>query len=314
MERFPEKNHEREVCLMFKLHGIYAPIPTPFAAGKIAYDRLEGNLRFWLESDLSGIVVMGSNGEFVLLTPGEKEELMRFVCSRAKGKKPVIAGTGAESTSETMRLNEKAAEAGTDAVLIVTPNYYKGEMTDPVLARFYTDVADVSPLPVILYNMPRNAGINISAKLAVELAKHPNIIGIKDSGGNIVQIADMIRNSPETFSVFAGSASFLYTSLVLGAAGGTLALANIFPNECARLQTLFEAGKMKEARDLQMNLIDSNSAVTARWGIPGLKAAMEMIGLYGGDPRPPLLPMKEADREELRKILMRTGFLSQMKG
>jgi 4-hydroxy-2-oxoglutarate aldolase len=299
---------------MFKLHGIYAPIPTPFAAGKIAYDRLEGNLRFWLESDLSGIVVMGSNGEFVLLTPREKEELMRFVCSRAKGKKPVIAGTGAESTSETMRLNEKAAEAGTDAVLIVTPNYYKGEMTDPVLARFYTDVADVSPLPVILYNMPRNAGINISAKLAVELAKHPNIIGIKDSGGNIVQIADMIRNSPETFSVFAGSASFLYTSLVLGAAGGTLALANIFPNECARLQTLFEAGKMKEARDLQMNLIDSNSAVTARWGIPGLKAAMEMIGLYGGDPRPPLLPMKEADREELRKILMRTGFLSQMKG
>jgi len=299
---------------MFKLRGIYAPIPTPFAAGKIAYDRLEGNLRFWLESDLTGIVVMGSNGEFVLLTPREKEELMRFVCSRAKGKKPVIAGTGAESTSETMRLNEKAAEAGADAVLIVTPNYYKGEMTDPVLARFYTDVADVSPLPVILYNMPRNAGINISAKLAVELAKHPNIIGIKDSGGNIVQIADMIRNSPETFSVFAGSASFLYTSLVLGAAGGTLALANIFPNECARLQTLFEAGKMKEARDLQMNLIDSNSAVTARWGIPGLKAAMEMIGLYGGDPRPPLLPMEEADREELRKILMRTGFLSQMKG
>ena len=298
---------------MFKLHGIYAPIATPFAGGEIAYDKLEKNLDFWLGSDLEGIVVMGSNGEFVLLTPEEKEELMRFVCARAKGKKPVIAGTGAESTAETIRLNTKAAEAGADAVLIVTPNYYKGEMTDPVLARFYTDVADASPLPVILYNMPRNAGINISAKLAVELARHPNIIGIKDSGGNIVQIADMIRNAPEGFSVFAGSASYLYTSLALGATGGTLALANVFPNECARVQTLFDAGKIREARDLQMKLIDSNNAVTARWGIPGLKAAMEMIGLYGGDPRPPLVPLKEADREELRKILMRTGFLPKPK-
>ena len=298
---------------MFNLHGVYAPIATPFAGEEIAYDKLEKNLDFWLGSDLEGIVVMGSNGEFVLLSSEEKEELMRFVCTRAKGKKPVIAGTGAESTMETIRLNAKAAEAGADAVLIVTPNYYKGEMTEPVLARFYTDVADASPLPVILYNMPRNAGINISAKLAVELAKHPNIIGIKDSGGNIVQIADMIRNAPEGFSVFAGSASYLFTSLVLGATGGTLALANIFPNECVRVQTLFDAGKIREARDLQMNLIDSNSAVTARWGIPGLKAAMEMIGLYGGDPRPPLLPLKEADREELRKVLARTGFLPSPK-
>ena len=299
---------------MFKLHGIYAPIATPFAGGEIAYDKLEKNLDFWLGSDLEGIVVMGSNGEFVLLSPAEKEELTRFVCARAKGKKPVIAGTGAESTMETMRLNERAAEAGAAAVLIVTPNYYKGEMTDPVLARFYSDVADKSPLPVILYNMPRNAGINISAKLAVDLAKHPNIVGIKDSGGNIVQIADMIRKAPDGFSVFAGSASFLFTSLALGATGGTLALANIFPNECARLQTLFDAGKIREARDLQMNLIDSNNAVTARWGIPGLKAGMDIIGLYGGDPRPPLMPLKEADREELRKILTQTGFFPKAKG
>ncbi len=294
---------------MFKLHGVYAPIATPFVGGKIAYDKLEQNLKFWLGSDLEGVVVMGSNGEFVLLSPEEKVELTRFVCAQAKGKKPVIAGTGAESTAETIRLGQKAAEAGADAVLVVTPNYYKGDMTDPVLARFYTDVADNSPLPVILYNMPRNTGINISAKLAVELARHPNIIGIKDSGGNIVQIADMIRNAPETFSVFAGSASFLYASLALGATGGTLALANVFPNECARLQKLFEAGKLREARELQMTLIDSNNAVTGRWGIPGLKVAMDMIGLYGGDPRPPLMPLAEANREELRKILAKTGFL-----
>lgn len=299
---------------MFTLHGVYAPIATPFKDGKIAYDKLEKNLEFWLQSDLTGIVVMGSNGEFVLLSPAEKEELTRFVCAQAKGKKPVIAGTGAESTVETIRLNKIAAEAGADAVLVVTPNYYKGDMTDAVLARFYRDVADASKLPVILYNMPRNAGINISAKLAVELSKHPNIIGVKDSGGNIVQIADMIRNAAEGFSVFAGSASYLFATLALGGTGGTLALANVFPNECARLQTLFEAGKIKEARDLQMTLMDSNTAVTARWGIPGLKAAMEMIGLYGGDPRPPLLPLGEADREALRKVLMQTGFLPKLKG
>jgi len=298
---------------MFKLHGIYAPIATPFAGGKIAYDKLEKNLKFWLESDLTGIVVMGSNGEFVLLSPEEKEELMRFVCGYVKRKKPVIVGTGAESTVETIRLSKKAAEAGAEAVLVVTPNYYKGEMTDPVLARFYRDVADASPVPVILYNMPRNAGINISAKLAVELSNHPNIIGIKDSGGNIVQIADMIRNAAEGFSVFAGSASYLYTTLALGGSGGTLALANVFPNECARLQTFFEAGKLKEARDLQMNLIDSNNAVTARWGIPGLKVALDMIGLYGGDPRPPLMPLGEANREDLRQILTRTGFFPRSK-
>ena len=296
---------------MFKLHGIYAPIATPFAGGKIAYDKLERNLNFWLESDLSGIVVMGSNGEFVLLSPEEKDELTRFVCAYAKGKKPVVVGTGAESTVETIRLSKMAAEAGAEAVLVVTPNYYKGEMTEPVLARFYRDVADASPLPVILYNMPRNAGINISAKLAVELSHHPNIVGIKDSGGNIVQIADMIRNASQGFSVFAGSASFLYATLAVGGTGGTLALANVFPNECTRVQMLFEAGKMNEARDLQMILIDSNNAVTGRWGIPGLKAALDMVGIYGGDPRPPLLPLSEANREELRKILTLTGFFQK---
>lgn len=294
---------------MFKLHGVYVPIATPFSGDRIAYDKLEENLKFWLGSALEGLVVMGSNGEFVLLDQDEKVELTRFVCARAKGKKPVIAGTGAESTLATMRLNDAAAAAGADAVLVVTPNYYKGSMTDAVLARFYTDVADRSALPLILYNMPRNTGINISAKLAVELSQHPKIIGVKDSGGNIVQIADIIRNAAPGFSVFAGSASFLYASLVLGATGGTLALANIFPNECARLQSLFEAGKLEEARLLQMALIDSNNAVTARWGIAGLKAAMEMIGLYGGDPRPPLQPLGAADREALQKVLAQTGFL-----
>ncbi len=293
---------------MFHLQGIYAPIATPFAGEGIAYEKLERNLQFYRRSPLAGIVIMGSNGEFVLLAPQEKEELMRFVCEQVQGEKRVIAGTGAESTAETIRLSRRAADLGVEAVLVVTPAYYKGSMTDRALAHFYTDVAEASPLPVILYNMPRNTGINISPKLAVELGRHPNIVGIKDSGGNIVQVAEMARHAPEGFAVFAGSASFLYASLVLGATGGTLALANIFPEECVRIQTLCENGRMQEARDLQMTLLESNHAVTARWGVAGLKAAMDMIGLYGGAPRLPLLPMAEEEREELRMILKRTGF------
>lgn len=295
----------------FELKGIYAPIPTPFVEGKIAYDKLEQNMEFWLNSNLTGLVVMGSNGEFVLLSQQEKVDLISYVCAKSKGRKPVIAGTGAESTEETIYLSKKAAEAGADAVLVVTPNYYKGSMTDAVLKKFYTSVADGSPAPVILYNMPRNTGINMSAKLVAELAEHPNIIGIKDSGGNIVQIAEMINTTPKDFSVFAGSASFLYASLALGAKGGTLALANIFPNECAKVQGLYEAGQFEEAKELQMKLIESNNAVTARWGIAGLKVAMEMLGYFGGDPRPPLIPLSETDKVELKGILTRVTSLKE---
>ncbi|AET68551.1 dihydrodipicolinate synthase/N-acetylneuraminate lyase [Desulfosporosinus orientis DSM 765] len=297
--------------MAFKLKGIYAPIPTPFAGGKIAYDKLDGNLEFWLGSKLEGLVVLGSNGEFVLLSTEEKVKIISYVCEKSQGRKPVIAGTGAESTEETIYLSQKAAEAGAAAVLVVTPNYYKGSMTEKVLKKFYLEVAEASPIPLILYNMPRNTGVNLSAKVVAELAQHPNIIGIKDSGGNIVQIAEMIKSTPSDFSVFAGSASFLYPSLVLGAAGGTLALANVFPDECVKVQELFEAGKHEEAKALQFNLIESNAAVTSRFGIAGLKAAMDMIGYYGGDPRSPLQPLGEAEREELKQILGRTPYLQK---
>lgn len=294
---------------MFKLYGIYPPIATPFVNDEIAYDKLEENLNFWLNSKVAGIVVMGSNGEFVLLNDKEKEELIRFCCDKCKGKKPVIVGTAAESTRDTIRLSQLAADAGADAVLVVTPSYYKGSYNDAALKRYYFDIADACPVPVILYNMPRNTGINMSAKLVAELATHPNIIGIKDSGGNIVQIAEIIKNTPPDFVVFAGSASFLLPSLVLGAKGGTLALANVFPNQCAEVQELFEAGKLEAARELQLRLLEINNAVTARWGVAGLKAAMDMVGLYGGEPRRPLLPLGPQEKEELKAILARTGFV-----
>ena len=288
---------------MFKLYGIYAPIPTPFENDQIAYDKLAGNMNFWLESKLSGIVVMGSNGEFVVLSQEEKRKLISSVCDLAQGKKPIVAGTGCESTSETIELTKYAAQAGCAASLLLSPNYYKRSMTDALIKNFYLEVAEASPIPVIVYNMPANTGINLSAKLVTELSAHPNIIGLKDSSGNIVQIAEIIKNSPDDFAVFAGSASFLYPSLTLGATGGTLALANILPNDCAKIQELVEEGKYSEARDLQLKLLDINNAVTARWGVGGLKAALELQGLFGGDPRRPLLPLGDQERKELADIL-----------
>jgi len=288
---------------VFKLYGIYAPIPTPFVNDQLALDKLAGNLDFWLKSKLAGIVVMGSNGEFVMLDPEEKRQLIRAVCEQAKGKKPVIVGTGTESTRDTIKLNEFAAEAGAAAALVLSPCYYKRAMTDKVLKNFYFEVADASPIPIILYNMPGNSGINLSSKLVAELATHPNIIGVKDSSGNIVQISEIIKSTPDDFAVFAGSASFLYPSLALGATGGTLALANVFPDECARIQELVEAGNHAEAQRLQLNLLEANNAVTARWGIAGLKAALDLIGLFGGEPRKPLLPLPDEDREQLAQII-----------
>lgn len=291
---------------MFHLHGIYAPIPTPFVNDEIAYDKLAENINFWLGSKLAGLVVLGSNGEFVGLSFEEKRTLISSVCQLAEGKKPVIAGTGCESTKETIALNEYAAAAGAAAVLVLSPNYYKRSMTEALTKEFYLEVAEASPIPVILYNMPGNSGINLSSKLVAELSSHPNIIGLKDSSGNIVQIAEIIHNTSPDFAVFAGSASFLYPSLALGAAGGTLALANILPDECADLQELAENGKHEEAKNLQLKLLEINYAVTAGWGIGGLKAALDMEGLYGGAPRKPLLPLKEQDRIRLADILDQT--------
>ncbi len=289
---------------MFKLHGVYAPIATPFQNNEIAYGKLAENLDFWLSTKLEGLVVMGSNGEFVVLSPAEKRKLISAVCELAQGKKPVIVGTGSESTKETIELNEYAAKAGASAVLIISPNYYKRAMTEAITKNFYLEVADASPIPVIIYNMPGNTGINLSAKLVCELAKHPNIIGIKETSGNIVQISEIVKNTSSLdFDVFAGSASFLYPSLAMGAKGGTLALANILPNECAEMVELVEAGRHKEAKELQFRFLDINNAVTVRWGVAALKAALELQGLYGGEPRKPLLPLGEQERKELADIL-----------
>ncbi|HCW51976.1 MAG TPA: dihydrodipicolinate synthase family protein [Clostridiales bacterium] len=291
-----------------RLTGIFAPIATPFDdEERIAYAALRRNLEKWARTKLTGLVVLGSNGEFVHLDPSEKERMVAFVREHFPADRPVIAGTGAESTRECIRLTKRAAESGADAALVLHPSYYKSAMTSPVLERYFLDVAEASPIPVMLYNMPRNTGLDLAPELVVRLAAHPNIVGIKDSGGNIAAISEVIAGTPDDFAVFAGSGGFLLVTTLMGGVGGTLAVANILPDECADLFSLARQGRLEQARELQVRLLPVNAAVTSRWGVAGLKAALDMVGFYGGPPRRPLPPLGDEARAELRSVLETAG-------
>jgi 4-hydroxy-2-oxoglutarate aldolase len=290
--------------------GIYPPIPTPFnVSGELALDKMVSNLGFWNQSGIAGYVVLGSNGEFVFMGEQEKLEVIATVREHAAKKKFVFAGTGCDGTIETVRLTKKAAELGADAAVIITPSYYRGSMNAAALQYHFETVADASPIPVFLYNMPANTGVDMSAEVVVKLAQHPNIVGIKDSSGNVVKLGEIIRQVDPSFHVIAGSAGFLYPALCLGAVGGVLALANVAPKQCVELFELTHAGKHAEASELQRRLIPANQAVTAGFGIAGLKAALEMVGLYGGPVRGPLRPLNEQQTVALRQILAEAGVL-----
>lgn len=294
---------------MFTLKGVYNPIATPFTDDEIDYGKLDDNLAFWLSSKLEGLVVLGSNGEFVSLREAEKEALIRHCCKRAQGRKRLIVGVGSNSITETLHLCRLSHECGADAVLAVTPFYYKNAMSDSVLSRYFTEVADRSPLPVVLYNMPANTGVNTSSALVSALSRHENIIGIKDTSGNIVQIAETVRDAAPDFTVFAGNWGFFLPSLHMGVRGATMALANILPDECVLLMELFAQGKFDEARALAWRLMPINAAVTTRYGIGGLKVAMDCIGLHGGDPRSPLRRPDAETCAIIRETLVRADVI-----
>jgi len=295
---------------MSNLEGIFPPIPTPFGPdGGIDAAALAANLDWLNRFDLSGIVVLGSNGEAVLLSETEKLTLIEAARVAVPEDRSMIVGTGLQSTRATIDLTRAVASAGADHVLVLPPSYYKGQMTDGVLERHFRNVADASPVPVILYNIPACTGIDLSAELIVALAKHENIIGLKDSGGNVVKLGRIHGGLGEGFRILAGSAGFLLPALSVGAVGGVLALANIAPRECIEIHRLALADGVRAATELQVRMIPPNTAVTRRWGVPGLKAAMEMLGLHGGAVRPPLLSLGDEQRDELRSILIEAEIL-----
>jgi 4-hydroxy-2-oxoglutarate aldolase len=222
-----------------------------------------------------------------------------------------MAGTGCESTHSTLALTKQAASLGADIALLITPGYFKSKMDGAALTHYYLTVAEASPIPVSIYNMPANTSVDMPAELIVKLSQHPNVAGVKDSSGNLAKLGQIMRYARPGFQVLAGSAGFLYPALCLGAVGGVLALANVAPQQCCDIRTLFEQGKHAEARELQLRMLVPNGAVTTGFGVPGLKAAMDMVGMAGGAPRSPLLPLSEAQKETLRGILVDAGILKR---
>ncbi|NXK19002.1 HOGA1 protein, partial [Arenaria interpres] len=293
------------------LGGIFPPLATPFSPmQEVDYAQLEGNLRRYASIPFRGLVVLGSNGEYPYLAPRERLDVVSCVRRALPRDRLLLAGSGCESTQATIELTVSMAEAGADVALVVTPCYYRGGMTSAALVQHYTEVADASPIPVVLYSVPANTGLDLPLEAVLTLAQHPNIVGIKDSGGDITRMGLMVHKTrQEDFQVLAGSAGFLLASYALGASGGVCALANVLGAPLCQLDRLCREGHWQEARNLQHRLIEPNTAVTSRFGIPGLKKAMEWFGYYGGPCRAPLAPLSPAQVEELRGTFSANGWL-----
>jgi 4-hydroxy-2-oxoglutarate aldolase len=287
------------------LSGIFAPVITPFHAGSEDLD-LEGfarNIRAHIAEGLQGVVVAGSTGEAALLSEQERAALIATAREHTPGHRLVIAGCGGESTRQTVARTKAAHEAGADAVLVVAPHYYANAMTEEVLRRHYLRVADESPRPVILYNIPKYMHFALSAELVAELAAHRNIIGIKDSSGVMEMLKGFLRAQGDTFSVLTGSGSGLQAGIEAGARGGILAVSLFAPGFALEVLRAMQAGEGAAATAAQARLTPMANVIVAKLGVPGVKHAMDLVGHVGGVPRMPLLPLGDAERAEVLAAL-----------
>lgn len=286
-----------------ELAGVMPPITTPFEDGEVALDRLKENFQKWNQTELSGYLVLGSNGESVYLNEKERLSVVETSREAIPSSKHMLVGTGMESTRETIRFSNQVAKMGADYALVVTPSYFKASMKPRILYDHFASVADSSRIGLLLYNVPRFTGINMEPDLVARLSEHPNIVGVKDSSGNIGQLSEIVHLSQKGFAVFTGSAPVFFPALCIGAVGGILAVANAAPQEYCKIQALFHKGELEEARQLQSRLTPLAKAVTVDHGIGGLKVAMDLAGYFGGEPRAPLQKPGKDVEEELRQLL-----------
>ena len=295
---------------MISLHGIFPPIPTPFGSDEsIDFNQLKSNLTRWNSWPLDGYVVAGSTGESVSLTGDERVELVRAVRSAIPREKLLIAGAGLESTRQTVELVRRMADSGADAVIVVTPSYFAPSIGPAGLIGHYLSIAEASVLPVILYSVPIYTRLDLPVEVVRELSAHPNVIGIKESGGSLAKITSLVHQTPEEFQVLVGSAGLLLGALAVGAVGCIPALGNVAATQIRELMTAFQRGDLALAREVQAKLVEPNEILSVRFGVAGVKAALDLVGLYGGPPRPPLQPLGAAELALVRDALGRAGVI-----
>lgn len=294
-------------------NGILPPVTTPFdAKGQVDFEGLRHNVARYNETGLVGYVALGSNGEAAHLTIEEQTRVIETIKRAALPHQTIVAGVNELSTRAAITAAQRAADVGADIALVVTPYFYKSRMTQAALAAHFIAVADASPIPVFIYNVPQNTGVIIDPVTIADLAAHANIAGVKDSSGNFGALADTLRRAPAGFKVMIGNGGILYPGLLMGAAGAILAVACAEPRTCVKLYDAVTANDHGLARDLQNRLAPLSQIVTAGLGVAALKTAMELNGFVGGHPRAPLVPLSETERERVRAVMRDTGLFPEM--
>lgn len=286
-----------------RLQGVFPPVVTPFQPdGGLDLRAFEANFATHAEQAFAGFLVLGSNGEAGSLDVQEKLALVR-AARRHAGGRTLLVGTGCESTAATLALTRAVADEGADAVLVLTPHYYRAQMTPEALRRHFEAVADAAPVPVLLYSVPQFTGLTFPVPLAAQLAAHPNVRGMKESSGDVGLLARLAASVPASYAVLCGAAPVLYPALCVGATGGIVAVACCAPRAVLALEAAFRSGEHVLAARLQRALAPLAIAVSGGYGVAGLKAAMTLRGLEGGALRAPLLPVDATVRDELARLL-----------
>lgn len=286
------------------LRGLMLPFPTPFdTSGEVDFSALRFNLGKWMAAGVRGFVPLGSTGERVHLDEHERLAVIEATREAVPATSLLIAGAGQQSIRGTIIDARRIAAIGADALLVITPSFYRSAMTQSALVDYYLAVADSAPIPIVLYSMPDLTGIAISPATVARLSAHENIIGIKDSSGDIINFAETLRLVPQSFPVLTGNGALLYSALSEGARGAILAVGCVAPAFCLEIIEAMERGDQAAAAATQRNLMPLARAVTARYGIGGLKAAMNLAGYRGGEPRAPLSPPSAQARDEIATLL-----------
>jgi 4-hydroxy-tetrahydrodipicolinate synthase len=286
------------------VRGIFPALVTPFHSDEtVDVEAVKENIRRYNQTKLAGHVVLGSTGESVMLSRDDGDAVLAAVKEAAAPEKLLIAGTGVESTAETIACTKRAAALGYQLALVKTPYYYKPAYASDVYLQHYRAVADASPIPILLYSVPIFTGVTLDTPEILALSAHPNIVGIKDSSGNIQRIGEIVAGARQDFSVLTGGAAVVYPAMAVGARGAILALASALPEDCAELGDLIQRGEHAKAQQLQLLLVGASKRIVSEGGIAGVKYAMDLRGYRGGQCRRPLLPLSEPKKQAIAAVL-----------